>query len=189
MNPKYREAFDEVLVRVQKQLGGSQPGVLPIRMFIVGGAALHLLTGERVTEDVDAAFSKRVLLDQDIEVSYRDADGRARLMYLDRKDNEAPGLMHAQAYAEAKPIGVPGVDASLLEVRILSPVDLAVSRLAHFADQDRQDVELLARKKLIDSRSVRQRATEALQGYAGDAAPVRNSIDIACRLIDSLQIP
>ena len=46
----YQEAFNEVLRRVQDQVKGSTPDTLPIRMYIAGGAALHLLTGERVTE-------------------------------------------------------------------------------------------------------------------------------------------
>lgn len=154
-------------------------------MYIAGGAALHLLTGERVTEDIDATFSARVLLRDEIEVSYRDPDGRARLMYLDRNYNDTLGLLHERAYEDAKPVTIPGLDRSVIEVRVLSPVDLAVSKLARFTDQDRDDIELLARKGLLDSASVRKRAEEALRGYVGDAAPVRTSIDMACRVIDS----
>ena len=98
----YQEAFNEVLRRVQDQVKGSTPDTLPIRMYIAGGAALHLLTGERVTEDIDATFSRRVLLDDAIEVSYRDPDGRARLMYLDRNYNDTLGLLHEDAYAHSK---------------------------------------------------------------------------------------
>lgn len=181
----YRRAFNEVLSRVQEQLKGAQADVFPIRMYIAGGAALHLLTGERVTEDIDATFSKRVLFSEEIEVSYRDPDGRARLMYLDRSYNDALGLLHENAYEDSQPVGIPGIDSKLIEVRVLSPVDLAVSKLARFADQDREDIELLAKKGLIDSPSVRKRAEEALEGYVGDVRSVRTSIDIACRLIDS----
>lgn len=183
----YRTALNEVIARVQKQLKGAQPELFPIRMYIAGGAALHLLTGERVTEDVDATFSKRVLLTEEIEVSYRDPDGRARLMYLDRNYNDTLGLLHERAYDDCKPVDIPGIDKGLVEVRVLSPVDLAVSKLARFTDQDRRDIELLAKRRLIDSRSLRERAIEALQGYVGNATPVLASIDIACRLIDSLQ--
>lgn len=152
-------------------------------MYIAGGAALHLLTGERVTEDIDATFSRKILLGEEIEVSYRDADGRARLMYLDRNYNDSLGLLHEDAYANSLPVVIPGTDPKLIEVRVLSPVDLAVSKLARFADQDRQDIELLARKGLLDADAVRDRAEEALQGYVGNPAPLRTSIDIACRLI------
>ena len=184
---EYQRAFNEVISRVQQHVKGSQPGVFPVRMYIAGGAALHLLTGERVTEDIDATFSAKILFSDDIDVSYRDPDGRARLMYLDRNYNDTLGLLHEQAYEDSASVDIPGVDKRLIDVRVLSPVDLAVSKLARFTEQDREDIELLAKKGLIDSASVRRRAEEALQGYIGDAASVRTSIDIACRLIDALQ--
>lgn len=183
----YRLAFNKVVSRLQEHLRGSKPDAFPIRMYVAGGAALHLLTGERVTEDVDATFSKRILLNEDIEVSYRDADGRARLMYLDRNYNDTLGLMHENAYDDSRPVDIPGIDKKMIDVRVLSPVDLAVSKLARFTDQDREDLEILAKRGLVDSASLRKRAAEALQGYVGDPATVRNSIDIACRLVDSLR--
>ena len=182
----YQEAFNEVLRRVQNQLKGSNPGTLPIKMYIAGGAALHLLTGERVTEDIDATFSRRVLLDDAIEVSYRDPDGRARLMYLDRNYNDTLGLLHEHAYADSRPYEIPGIDKAVVDVQVLSPVDLAVSKLSRFSDADRADIELLARKRLIDAPALRARTEHALQGYVGNTAPVRTSIDIACRLVESL---
>jgi Nucleotidyltransferase of unknown function (DUF6036) len=181
----YRRAFEDVLRKIQEQLEAAQPNVFPIRMYIAGGAALNLLTGERVTEDIDATFSKKVLFRDEVQVSYRDADGRARLMYLDRNYNDTLGLLHERAYEDSKPVEVPGVDKKLLEVRVLTPVDLAVSKLARFTDQDRADIELLAKKGLVNSASVRQRAEEALQGHVGDLNSVRTSIELACRLIDS----
>ena len=182
---EYQRAFSEIVSRVQNSLKGSQAGVFPIRMYVAGGAALHLLTGARASEDIDATFSKKVLLNDDIEVSYRDPDGRARLMYLDRNYNDTLGLLHEDAYEDSQPVDIPGIDRKLIEVRVISPVDLAVSKLARFTDQDREDIQILARQRLIDSTGVRKRAEEALTGYVGDAGPVRTSIDIACRLIDA----
>jgi len=184
---EYLSAFAEVLSRVQQTLKGSQPDVFPIRMYVAGGAALHFHTGARVTEDVDAVFSKRVLFKEDIEVSYRDPDGRARLLYLDRNYNDTLGLLHEDAYQDSQPVKIPGVDKRLIDVRVLSPVDLAVTKVSRFADQDREDIELLAKRGLIDSASLRKRAEEALGGYVGHVDSVRTSIDIACRLIDSVR--
>jgi hypothetical protein len=182
---EYSQALAEVLARVQQALKGSQPDTLPVRMYIAGGAALHLLTGARVTEDIDATFSKRVLLGEEIEVSYRDADGRARVLYLDRNYNDTLGLLHENTYRDSRPVDVPGIDKKLVEVRVLAPVDLAVTKLARFTDQDREDILLLARKGLVDSAALRKRAEEALTAYVGDTVSVRTSIDIACRLIDA----
>ncbi len=183
----YLSAFAEVLSRIQDALKGSQPDVFPIRMYVAGGAALHFHTGARVTEDVDAVFSKRVLLSDDIEVSYRDPDGRARILYLDRNYNDTLGLLHEDAYDDSQPLKIPGVDKKLIDVRVLSPLDLAVTKLSRFADQDREDIELLAKRGLIDSASVRERAQEALGGYVGEVGSVRSSIDVACRLIDTVR--
>ena len=183
----YLKAFAEIVSRIQQTLKGSRPGVGPIRMYVAGGAALHLLTGARVSEDVDAVFSKRVLLNEEIEVSYRDADGRARLLYLDRNYNDTLGLVHEDAHANARLVEVPGIDKNLLEVRVLAPIDLAVSKLSRFSDQDRDDILLLAREKLIDPAALRKRAEQALGGSVGDLNSVRNSIDIACRLIETAQ--
>lgn len=182
-------AFAEVLSRIQQTLKGSRPEVFPIRMYVAGGAALHLLTGARVSEDVDAVFSKRVLLNEEIEVSYRDPDGRARLLYLDRNYNDTLGLLHENAHKDARPVDIPGIDKKLIEVRVLAPIDLAVSKLSRFGDQDRDDILLLAKEGMIDATSLRKRAEQALGGYVGDLNSVRNSIDIACRLIESARRP
>jgi Nucleotidyltransferase of unknown function (DUF6036) len=182
---EYEKAFGQVLSRIQQSLEGSQASALPIRMYIAGGAALRLLTGARVSEDIDATFSRKVLFNEDIEVSYRDPDGRARLLYLDRNYNDTLGLLHERAYEDSQSVDVPGIDEKLIDVRVLSPLDLAVTKLARFSDQDRDDIRLLAQKGLIDSSALRKRAAEALSGYIGDAAPVRTSIDAACRLIDA----
>ena len=184
---EYLKAFAELMSRVQQALKGSRPVVFPVRIYVAGGAALYLHTGGRVTEDVDAVFSKRVLLGEDIEVSYRDPDGRARVLYLDRNYNDTLGLLHEDAYDDSQPVEVRGIDRKLVDVRVLSPLDLAVTKLARFADQDREDIELLARRGLIDSAGLRKRAEEALGGYVGSVDSVRTSIDVACRLIDSVR--
>lgn len=182
----YGKALLEVLRRVEAEFRGYDPAALPITMTIAGGAALYLLTDERVSMDIDATFSRRVLFDKDIEVSYRDPDGRAALLYLDRNYNNTLGLMHEDADRDALKMEIAGIDHSILDVRILTPLDLAVSKLARFSDQDREDIILLARRKLINAASLRARAEYALQAYVGNIMPVRNTIDIACRLIESL---
>lgn len=186
LNSAYGKAFQEILSRVQQALTGARMREGPVRMYIAGGAAMHLLTGERVSEDIDAAFSRKMIFEEDVSVSYRDADGRARPLYLDRNYNDSLGLMHEDAYADSRKLDVPGIDRKLVEVRVLSPLDLAVTKLSRFNDQDRSDIETLARKGLIDSRSLRKRAEEALGGYVGRLESVRTSIDVACRLVDAV---
>ncbi|WP_407352752.1 DUF6036 family nucleotidyltransferase [Luteimonas sp. R10] len=182
---EYLTALGEIVQRIAGSLRNVSPQALPIRMYIAGGAALHFYTGERVSRDVDAAFSRRIALPENLEVAYRDADGAAQLLYLDRNYNDTLALMHEDAYDDARPLALPGVDACVLDVRLLSPLDLAVSKLGRFAGQDREDIVALARHGLIDAASLRHRAEAALTAYVGDTARVQNTIDIACRIVDN----
>ena len=189
---EYLQAFAQVVERLAAKLANNPPRAAPVRMYVAGGAALYLLTGVRVSEDIDAAFSRRLVLGEDIEVSYRDADGRARLLYLDRNYNDTLGLLHRDAYADSLPVRIPGIEAAkpaMVEVRILAPLDLAVTKIARFSEQDRADIELLARDGLIDAKSLRRRAEDALRDYVGALDSVRTSIALACRLVEAAAQP
>jgi hypothetical protein len=185
----YLEAFAQIAGKIAQSLKGTPASALPLRMFIAGGAALYLHTGARVSEDIDATFSRRLVVSDDMSVSYRDVDGRAHLLYLDRNYNDTLGLLHEDAYEDSVAVTIPGVDAKLIDVRVLSPLDLAVSKLSRFSDQDRQDIELLARERLITAKALRRRAEHALTGYVGNTGAVKTTIDIACRIVDAANPP
>lgn len=182
---EYQVALGEIARRIAASLDNVAPQALPIRMYIAGGAALHFYTGERVSRDVDAAFSHRIALPEDLEVAYRGADGAAELLYFDRNYNDTLALMHEDAYDDSRPLALPGVDASVLDVRLLSPLDLAVSKLGRFSGQDSEDITALARHGLIEAESLRHRAEAALTAYVGNTTRVQNTIDIACRIVDN----
>jgi hypothetical protein len=184
---EYLEAFAEIVRKIAAQLTGIDRKLLPVRLYVAGGAALHLRTGARISEDIDGVFSRRLVLKDDLQVAYKGPDGRARLLYLDRNYNDTLGLLHENAYDDAERLELAGTDPGVLEVRVLSPVDLAVSKLARFGDADREDIEILAREKLIDPGRLRKRAEEALKGYVGEVDAVRTSIDLACNLAAAVQ--
>jgi hypothetical protein len=81
---EYLQAFAEIVQKITAQLAGIDRKLLPVRLYVAGGAALHLRTGARISEDIDAVFSRRVVLKDDLQVAYKGPDGRARLLYLDR---------------------------------------------------------------------------------------------------------
>ncbi len=177
-------ALRELLLRIQDSLARTPARQLPVRMTIAGGAALHCYAATRVSRDVDATFSHRLALPDDLVVTYRDADGAAQYLYLDRAYNDTLGLLHEDAAEDAVKLSLPGLDGKILDVRVLSALDLAVSKLARFADVDRQDIEALAKRGLVTARALCKRAEEALVGYVGDLVRVRGAIDTACRLIE-----
>jgi hypothetical protein len=147
-----------------------------------------LYTGARTSKDVDAAFSHRIVLPEDLEVSYRDADGAARLLYFDRQYNDTFALMHEDARADSLPLPLKDLDARVLEVRLLSALDLAVSKVSRFSSQDREDINSLARHGLIQSAPLRRRAEEAARAYVGNLGRLRSSIDLACRIVQDAEI-
>jgi uncharacterized nucleotidyltransferase DUF6036 len=181
--PEYIAAFIEIADRIAKPLSGLPRRTLPIVMYVAGGAALHFYTGERTSQDVDASFSHRIALPEDLEVSYRDADGAARLLYFDRQYNDTFALMHPDAREDSVALTLEGVDPKILDVRLLSALDLAVSKIGRFTSQDREDITTLARHGLIRSAPLRKRAEEAASSYVGSLPSLKTSIDLACRIV------
>jgi hypothetical protein len=184
---EYVGAFVEIASRITASLEGLPNKILPIRMYVAGGAALHFYTGERVTQDVDATFSRRIALPEKLDVSYRDSDGAARLLYFDRQYNDTLALIHEDAYEDAEPLRLAGLQPKVLDVRLLTPTDLAVSKIGRFAGQDREDIAALARRGLVHADSLRKRAEEAISGFVGDTVRVRGNIESACRIVADME--
>jgi hypothetical protein len=184
---EYVAAFVEIAARIERSLGPLPKRALPIKMYVAGGAAMHFYVGERVSRDVDATFSHRIALPENLEVAYRDADGASRLLYLDRQYNDTLGLLHEDAYDDSVPLTLEGIDANVLDVRLLSAIDLAVSKIGRFESHDRDDIEALARRKLITSTALRRRAESALRAYVGNTTRVQNSIELAFRIVTDVE--
>ena len=96
-DPRFVKAFAEIAARIAAALAPAARAQLPVKMYLAGGAAVHFYTGARTTGDVDAVFSKRLLLPDDLDVNYVDSKGQARLLYFDRQYNDTLGLMHEDA--------------------------------------------------------------------------------------------
>lgn len=186
--PEYVAAFREMAARIAASLKDVAPRALPIRMYVAGGAALHFHTGERVSVDVDAAFSRRIALPEGLDVAYRDEDGTARLLYFDRQYNDTLGLMHEDAHDDSMSLTLEGIDPRVLDVRILTPVDLAVSKLGRFSEQDRADIAVLARRSLVGASGLEARALEALEVYVGDTQRLRGNIASAVRTVETINL-
>lgn len=141
----------------------------PINMFIAGGMAVHLYTGARVTTDVDAEFSKRILLPSDLVVETKDGD----MLYLDQSYNSTFALMHEDYLDDAIPVPI---GTELIHVYVLSPVDLVVSKISRFSGPDVEDIAGLIAKFHLSAAAIEQRAEEALGGYVGNVAYLRMNL-------------
>lgn len=151
----------------------------PLDVYLAGGMAVHLYTANRVTTDVDAEFGGRVFLPNDLMAEITLEDGSPQVIYLDTNYNSTFALMHEDYQDDAIPVDL-GMEH--IRVCVLSPVDLAVSKIARFADNDKEDIAALVRLGLTSSKEIEQRATGALVGYVGGQAMLLQNLRDAVAL-------
>jgi hypothetical protein len=183
LDPGYVGALGRLFKRIECLLDGVDPHLLPLRVYIAGGTAALLHTGVRPSRDVDATFSLRVHLPADLEETYTDRYGEPASVYLDANYNDTLGPAHESALADAEPLAIAGLDPARIDVRVLAPVDLAISKLGRFGDHDRDDVVAMARAGLLDAVRFERRAKEALGYYVGHPAAPRANLRDALALI------
>lgn len=152
----------------------------PLTIFLAGGMAVHLYTAKRVTTDIDAEFSARVVVPSDLCVQVNLPDGSTEDIYFDSNFSTTLGLIHENYQDDSVP-----VDLGLqhITLRVLSPVDLAVSKISRLADPDKEDIRDLVLAGLTGADEIAARAEEALGSYIGNTSSlrfnIRNAIEIA----------
>jgi hypothetical protein len=95
--------------------------------------------------------------------------------------------MHEDAYDDSVPLTLKRIDASVLDVRLLSALDLAVSKISRFSSQDRDDITTLAKHGLIKSAALRRRSEQAMENYVGNLETLKGVIDLACRIVQDAE--
>jgi hypothetical protein len=100
-------------------------------------------------------------------------------VYFDTNYTSSFALMH-EDYLDC----AIALDLGMAHIRlhVLSPLDLAVSKIARFADNDKEDIAELVRLKLTTADAIEQRATSALGGYVGGLAMLRLNLRDAVAL-------
>lgn len=151
----------------------------PLNVYLAGGMAIHLYTATRVTTDVDAEFKGRIFLPNDLMVEVALEDGTQQIVYFDSNYNSSFALMHEDYQDDSIPVDL-GLEK--IRVHVLSPVDLAVSKIARFADNDKEDIAALVRLGLTNADQIEQRATSALEGYVGGLAMLKVNLRDAVAL-------
>ncbi len=181
LHPELTRALSVMLDKLDASLRSSGYAGSPVRMFLAGGMALHFHCGARYTEDVDASFSARLLVPtQELTVDYLREDGTKSALYFDANYNDTFALMHPDHRDQAVEwLGI-GNEHRLVRLFVLTPLDLAVSKISRFSPQDREDIMLLASRGYFTAEQLRQRAGDALGYYVGNNAWVRGTIEQVC---------
>lgn len=166
MTPTFhsRTALANALQQLLKQLESRLELSRSVNVYLAGGMAVHLYTASRVTTDVDAEFGARLAIPNDVMVEVVLEDGSQQVVYFDTNYNSTFALMHEDYQEDSIPVDL-GTDQ--LRLRVLSPVDLAVSKIARLSDTDKDDIAALVRHGLTDANEIEMRANSALSGYVG----------------------
>lgn len=173
-------AFFQAVWRLITDFEATLPETLttPVRVTLAGGVAAALYTPTRLSSDVDAMFSHRVLLPAEAMAFYTDADGQRRVVTWDRNYNPILGLLHPDAEAEAWDVAMGPLGR--VQVCVLSPVDLAVSKIGRYADPDQADIQALWDCGLLTADDFRKRVTESLAYYVGDTGWIEVRLESLC---------
>jgi hypothetical protein len=184
-HPELTQALVVMLDRMDASIRQGGYAGEPVRMFVAGGIAVHYHCGTRYTGDVDATFSRRMLLHyEDLVVKYERQDGKGATLYLDPTYNDTFALLHPDHQENAIEWQGIGNERRLIQAFVFTPLDLAVSKIARFGEQDREDIRNLS--SYFTTEQLRAHAEEALDYYVGNTSWVRGSIDIICSEIAAL---
>lgn len=165
-NTALAKGLDEFFKKLEDRLSLGRP----ITAYLAGGMAVYLYASSRVTTDVDVEFGARVLLPRDLLVDVVLENGTTQTLYLDTNYNSTFALMHEDYLNDSIPIAL---STNKIQVRVLSPVDLAVSKISRFADHDKEDIVALVRHGLVTADEIEKRALDALPEYVGREETVR----------------
>mgnify|MGYP001557055809 CR=1 FL=1 len=186
--PELQGALGSFLDRVDRDLKQSGYTGEPVVMYLAGGLAVNYHCGSRYTGDIGASFSRRVLLpDAELVFTYPKRDGAEGVLYFDRNYNSTLALLHPDHEKGSREWEGLGNERRAIQLHVLSPLDLAVSKVARFSDQDREDIRSLAQVPGFSFAELQRRADEALGYFVGNQAPIRTSLALIERDLQSIQ--
>lgn len=188
--PELASALSTMLDRIDATLRENGYEGEPIIMYLAGGLAVNYYCGSRFTADVDASFSRRMALDHnELIVDFVDASGKPTQLYFDPTYSATLAPMHEDFEDDSQEWEGIENERRLVKLKVLSPVDLAVSKLGRFEGNDRGDILELAKHAYFTADEFRQRAETAASYFVGNVRRLQTTIDIVCKDIEELEPP
>jgi hypothetical protein len=139
-----------------------------------------------MSDDADIAWSHRVPIPPDMglfSVEDPDEPGEVIIVTIDRGFTDTLGSFHPDWKKDSTEVAQVGD----IVIHVISPLDLAVSKLARFVERDRDDIRSLAEAGLIKADAVAARAADALEYYIGDTTFIRHNVRDAVAEIRTIE--
>jgi uncharacterized nucleotidyltransferase DUF6036 len=159
------------------------PPPRPVRGYLAGGLGVRCYAGTRVTGDIDMFFTGgRVLIPPNTTVLVSHQGGEHSLVF-DHQYTPDFGLLHPDY--DQRAVGLAA--SSWLELLVLHPVDLAITKVARFQDHDRSDIAALAGTRSFDRLALARLAEEAMAYAIGNLTFVRANLTGALDIVSTVQ--
>lgn len=179
--------YPELEDHLKKLAEGFGRLTLPLHAYIAGGVAVNYHTRIRMSDDVDIQWSHKVVIPKELqifEVINPDDPDDVLNITMDGSFGDYLGSFHPDWEKDSIMVGQVGD----IVIHVISAVDLAVSKLARYAERDREDIAALIQAGLLNSAEFDVRANEALQYYAvGDTSYIVYNIQDTIKLIEAYE--
>lgn len=165
------EAVARLFSRALPILEGQAPGAM--KVFIFGGCGVHLLTHARGSADIDAEVEAARILRREelvsvlVDPEFYEQGDQDLTVEFDTNYNTSFGPLHEDYRDRAIPLGGFAGDQPL-HVYVAAGVDLAISKLGRYTEQDKADIEALIDCGRVDVEEFVKLAKEAIDYAVGD---------------------
>lgn len=127
--------------------------------YLAGGAAVHFYTKMRVSDDVDIIMEPyRPAIPEYLEAMWRDENDELKSLSFDYNYHPNFGLLHDEYEVRSTPVKTVGN----IQVNVLHPIDLVITKVVRFAANDEKDIEELIKLDGFDIDEFEELANDAL---------------------------
>lgn len=154
----------------------------PVHAWLAGGFAVHFHIAQGIPDYVDIKWSQKFLIPPDMQTFELDSPGNAagtRIVVMDGSFADMMGSFPPDWEERSQEVH----RFHNMVLHVIDPVDLAVSKVARFSERDREDIQALAERGLIDPDTFAKRLDEAFDQYVGDMTLVRSNVRDAREIV------
>ncbi len=169
-------AVNEIFRRLDSTIPENVRDIVDV--FFLGGVAVHIYTQHRVSADLNVVFSRPLAVPDILIMPYTEAGSR-KVVRLATGNIGVLTFMHRDWQDDAFEADKIG----RIQIKVISPLDLAVSMVSRFTERDRADIQELALVGLLKADALEQRCNEALEYYVGDSTVIRHNINAAVKTV------
>lgn len=164
INTEFSKALINMFEKLDKVLALEQSGDVSnplVQVCVFGGCAVHLYTGSRTTNDVDATVTG-VLKDANKikSVYFRNEKGRRQTLMFDKNYNTT--LAPLDPAYEDRLNFLHKTNSGIIQLNLVSAVDIAVTKLGRFGSDDIKDIKKLYKQGLFTIEEFLEVAEEGL---------------------------